>query len=87
MAVCLLSHSLLRLVMMMIIIPNYVVRQKEGAQGDEAVGRIKVGPTGTPIPGTEAPTGPTQSGVLDVRNKRKHGRWYEVPLHRKGRGG
>ena len=40
-----------------------------------AGGRRKGGPTGTSTPGADAPTGPTQSGVSDVKNRRKHGRW------------
>ena len=42
----------------------------EGSRG----GRKKAGSTGTPTPGADAPIGPTQSGVSDLRNKRKHGR-------------
>ena len=32
-------------------------------------------PIETPTPGTNAPTGPTRSGVSDARNRRKHERW------------
>ena len=55
---------------MMIVAPNSLVRQEEGAQGEE-----------------EAPTGPTQSGVSDARNRRRHGWWCGAPIHRRGRGG
>ena len=69
---------------------NSLIRQKEGVQGEEeeeAGGQRKAGSTGTPTLGTDGPIGPTQSGVSDARNMRKHGRWCEVPLHRKGRRG
>ena len=61
--------------MMMIVAPNYLVRWKKGTPGEEeeeAGGRRKAGSTGTPTPGADAPTGPTQSGVSDARNRRKH---------------
>ena len=61
--------------LMMIVAPNSLVRQ-EGAQGEEkeeAGGRRRLGSIGTPTPGTKAPTGPTQSGVSDARNRRRHG--------------
>ena len=49
---------------------NSLVRQKEGAQGEEeeeeAEGRRKAGSTRTLTPGAYSPTGPTQSGVSDV---------------------
>ena len=39
--------------------------------------------------GEDASTGPTPSGVPDAgeRNRRNHGRWCVLPLHRRGRGG
>ena len=62
-------------------------RQKEVAQREgEAVNRRKGGQTGTPTPGADAPTGPTQSGVSDARNRKKHGRWCGVLIHKSGRG-
>ena len=76
--------------MMMIVAPNSLVRQEEGAQGEEeeeAGGRRWVGSIGTPTPGADAPTGSTQSGVSDARNRRRHGWWCGVPIHRRGRGG
>ena len=76
--------------LMMMIAPNSLVRQKEGAQGEEEKevgGRRKEGPTGAPTPGTDAPTGPTRSGVSDARNRRKHGRWCGVLFYRRSRGG
>ena len=60
---------------MMIVAPNSLVRQ-EGAQGgeeEEAGGRRKAGSIGTPTPCADAPTGPTQSGVSDAMNRRRHG--------------
>ena len=62
---------------MILIAPNSLVRQEEGAQWEEeeeeeAEGQRKGQPTGTPMPGAEAPTGPSRSGVSDVRNRRKH---------------
>ena len=74
--------------MMMIVAPNSLVRQEEGAQGEEeeeAGGRRWVGSIGTPTPGADAPTGPTQSGVSDARKKRKYGRGCGIPLQRRGR--
>ena len=76
--------------MMMIVAPNSLVRQEEGAQGEEeeeAGGRRRVGSIGTPTPGADAPTGPTQSGVSDARNRRRHGWWCGAPIHSRGRGG
>ena len=69
---------------MMMIAPNSVVRQKKGAQEEEeAEGQRKGVPTGNLTLGTDAPTGPTTwSGVLDARNRRKHGRWCGVSIHR-----
>ena len=61
--------------MMMMIAPNSLVGQKEGAQGEEkeeAAGRRKRRPTGILTPGVDAATGPTRSGVSDARNRRKH---------------
>ena len=46
---------------MMLIAPNSLVRQKEWAQGEEAeeaAGRRKARPTGTPTPGADDPIGP-----------------------------
>ena len=40
--------------------------------------------TGTPTPGVDAPTGPTQSEVSDTRNRRRHGWLYGAPIHRRG---
>ena len=56
--------------------PNSLICQKEEAQGEdeeEVGGRRKAGSTGTSTPGADAPTGSTQSGVSDARNRRKHG--------------
>ena len=61
---------------MMMINPNSLVRQKEEVhreEEEEAGSRRKGGPTGTPTPGADAPTGPTRSEVLDAKNRRKHG--------------
>ena len=74
----------------MMVAPNSLVRQKEGAQGkeeEEAGGRRRIGSVETKTPGADAPTGPTQSGVSDARNRRRHGWWCGVPIHRRGRGG
>ena len=75
---------------MMMFAPNSLVRQKEGAQGEEeeeAGDRSKASSTGTPTAGAGTPTGPTQSGVSDARNrrKRKHGRWCGLLVYRRGR--
>ena len=43
------------------IASNFLVRQKEGVQGEEEEetgDRRKVGPTRTPTPGADTPTGP-----------------------------
>ena len=75
---------------MMMIVPNCLARQKEGTQGEqeeEAEDRRMGGQTGTSTPGADVPTGPTQPGVSDARNRRKHGWWYGVLIHRRGRGG
>ena len=73
--------------MMMMIAPNSLVCQKKGAQGkEEAADRRKEGQTGTLMPGADDPIGPSRSGVLDARNRRKHGRWCLVLLHRRSRG-
>ena len=73
---------------MMMIATNSLAGQKEVVQGEgEAGDQRKGGQTGTTTSGASAPTGLSRSRVLDVRNRRKHGRWYGVPLHRKGRGG
>ena len=61
---------------MMIVAPNSLVRQKVGTQGEEeeeARGRKRAGSIGTPTPVADASTGPTQSGVSDARNRRRHG--------------
>ena len=61
--------------LMMIVAPISLVRQ-EGAQGEEekeAGGQRRVGSIGTQTRGADAPTGPTQSGVSDARNRRRHG--------------
>ena len=60
---------------MMMFVPNSLVRQKEGAQGRRRKRREveKAESTGTPTPGMAAPIGPTQSGVSDAWNRRKHG--------------
>ena len=60
--------------MMMMFVPNSLVLQKYGVQGEkeeEAGGRRKAGSTGTPTPGKEAPICPTRSGVSDARNRKK----------------
>ena len=59
----------------MMIDPNSLVHQKEGAQREEEEeeeevgGERKAGTTVTPTPGTDAPTGSIRSGVLDARNR------------------
>ena len=78
------------LLMMIMIASNSLARQKDGVQeeGEEEAGdRRKGGQTGTPVSGTDAPTGPFRSGVSDARNRRKHGRSYGIPIYRKGRRG
>ena len=75
--------------MVMMIAHKSLVNHKEGAQGEEeeeAAGRRRVGSVGTPTPGADAPTGPTQSGVSDARNRRRHRWWCGAPIHRRGRG-
>ena len=47
----------------------------------------KGGQTGTPMLGADVSTDPYRLGVMDARNRRKHGQWCKVLLHRKGRGG
>ena len=57
--------------MMMMFAPNSLVRQKEGAQGEEeeeAGGRRKAGSTGTPTPGADAPTVVLVLGRFDITN-------------------
>ena len=64
------------IVLLMMFAPNSLFRQKEGAQGEEekeAGDRRKAGSTGTPTLGADALTCPTQSGVSDARNRRRHG--------------
>ena len=58
--------------------------RKEEEKEEEVGGRRKAGSTGTATPGVDAPTGPTQSGMFDVRNRRKHGRWCGVLIDRRG---
>ena len=73
--------------MIMMIAHNSVASQKEGVQeeGDEEAGdQRKGGPTGTPTTDVDAPTALSRSGVLDARNRRKHGQWYGVPLSEGG---
>ena len=75
---------------MLIFAPNSVVHQKEGSQGEEeeeAEGLRYAGSTETPTPGADAPIGPTRSVVSDASNRRKHGRWCGVSIHRRVRGG
>ena len=71
--------------MIMMIAPSSLACQKEGEEeaGDQRKG-VKLG---TSASGTDVPTGISLSVALNVRNRRKHGRWYGVSLHRKGRGG
>jgi len=75
--------------MMIIVAPNSLVRQEvaQGGEEEETGGRRKAGSIGTPTLGADAPTGPTQSGVSDAMNRRKHGWWCGAPIHRRGRGG
>ena len=74
----------MKFLLMMMIVPNSLVRQKEGAQGEkEAEGRRKGGSTETLTSGADASTGPTRPSVSDARNRRKHGQWCGVPLHRR----
>ena len=72
---------------MMVIAPNSLVRQKEGAQGRRrkrgGIEEREVKQTLTP--GTDAPTGPTRSGVSGARNWIKHGRCCGVLLQRRAR--
>ena len=76
--------------MMMMIAPYCLVCQKEGAQGEEeeeAGGRRRGGQTGIPMPDADVPTGPTRLEMSsDARNRRKHGRWCGVLIHRRGIG-
>ena len=67
----------------MMIAPNSIVCQKEGAQGEEE--EVVEGQTGTLTLAADGLTGPTRSGVSDVRNRRKYGRWCGILLYRKGR--
>ena len=65
------------MMMIMMIAPDSLARQKKGAHGEEeeeSGDRRMGGQTGTPTPGADAPTGPSRSEVLDVRNSRRHGR-------------
>ena len=75
----------------MIVAPNSLslVRQEVTQRGEveEAGGLRKAGSIGTPTPGADAPTGPTQSRVSDAMNRRKHGWWCGAPIHRRVRGG
>ena len=82
------AHYVTVTVMMMVIAPKSLGRQKEGAQEEEeeeAGGRREGCSIGTPTPGVNALTVPSWSGMSDPRNRRKHGRWCGVLLHRKGR--
>ena len=61
---------------MMMIAHNHLVHQKERTQREEeeeARRRRKGGQTGTLMPGVDAPTRPSRSRVLDVRNRRDRG--------------
>ena len=65
---------------------NSLVRQKDMAQREEeAGGRRKAGPTGTPAPCADAPIGPTRSRVSNARNRRRHGWWRGARNVRKRR--
>ena len=69
------------------ISPNSLVRQFEGAQGEEekeARCRRKAGPTVTLTLGEDALIGPTRAGVSDARDRRKHGRWCGIEKNVKG---
>ena len=73
----------------MIVALNSLVHQEKGAQEEEeeeAGSRRWVSSIGTPTPGADALTCPTQSGLSDARNRRRH-RWCGVPIHRRGRWG
>ena len=65
--------------MIMMIAPDYVVCQKEGAQGKEEEGGRRNGGT----TGADAPIGPTWSEVSDARNRRKYGGWCWILIHRR----
>ena len=70
------SHETEIVYMMMMIALNSLACQKEGVQGEveeEAGDKKKQGQTGTPTSSVDAPTGQTRSGVLDTRNRSKHG--------------
>ena len=54
---------------------------------EEVGGRRKGGQTGTPTPGTDAPTGLILSEVSDARNRRKYGQSCGVSLHSRDKGG
>ena len=57
---------------MMVIAPNSLARQKKGSQWEEeqeAGGRRKRGPTGTPTPGADAPTGPDRGVGCEEQKK------------------
>ena len=76
--------------MIMMIAPKSLIHKKEGYQGEEkeeAGDRRKGGQIRTPTPGADARTGPYRSGVPDARNRRKHGQWCGLLLHRTGKGG
>ena len=77
--------------LMMMIALNSLFRQKEVVQREEeeeeAGGPRKEGLIGAPTPGADAPICPIRSGVLDARNRRKHGRWCGVLIYRRSRGG
>ena len=77
---------------MMMITPNPLVRQKEGAHGEEEkeAGYMR-SKKGIIDRNSDArcgrSVGPTQSEVSDARDKRKHGGWCGFLIHRRGRGG
>ena len=76
------DYSFGLLVLIMMIAPNSLARQKEGFQGEEeeAGDQRKGGQIGTPTPCVDTLTDLSRSGVLHATNKRNHGRWYGVPL-------
>ena len=60
---------------LIIIAPNSLAHQRKGVQGEgeeEAGDQRNGGQTGTATLGVDAPTDLSRSGVLDVRNRRKH---------------
>ena len=75
--------------MMMIIAPNSLARQKKKVQREEEEARNlrKGGQTITTAPGADTLTGPSRLEISNARNRRKLGRCCGIPLHGKGRGG